>query len=400
MHPFNRSYFQGVGYKGLFLDFPLHYKIAEDLLNRKPHSVLEVGGARGYICRILGSHGIKAVCMDISEHCWYTRALDSFVLHDATVVPWKFKNQEFDLCFSKDFMEHLPPDKVSTVIKEMARVSRRGYHKITFAPLAPNDSDPTHRQGTIKPREWWVEKFSEVAPDYPVEVDEKDSGIYNINIIEHAPPDSLAKLNIGCWLDQFHYGWENWDAQNLSEWSRQNGYLFRQVDVKNGVPKPDNSTDIILASHFIEHLNREDGERFLRECFRVLKHNGLVRLAVPDLKLLAEKYLKGKIMEYRHVNVGVENALDGAEAFFHLLLAGHQTVYDYDSLKKLLEKAGFKNVKWMEPFKSQSDAIMKQTIPAYPTLSIYLEAFKPEAEKPLYKQYLEGKIQEGKMALP
>lgn len=378
MHPFSRSYFQGVGYKGLFLDFPLHYAIAEDVLKRNPQSILEVGGARGYICRILQSHGVKAVCMDISEHCLHTKAIDNFVLHDATVVPWKFKDGEFDLCFSKDFMEHLPEEKVSTVIKEMARVSHRGLHKITFAPLAPNDTDPTHKDGTIKPREWWLDKFKEVAPGYPVEVEEKDLGIYQIDLGKHAPPDGLVKVNIGCFLDMFHYGWENLDSQNLSEFARINGYIFRQVDVKNGIPKPDNSVDIILSSHMIEHLNREDGLKFLTECMRALKPNGLIRLAIPDTQLLCKKYLKREITEYKHVNVGVENAPDDVEALYHLLLAGHQTIYDYDSLKKVLEKTGFQKIKRMEAFKSQSEAIQKQTIPAYPTLSCYAESFKPE----------------------
>jgi len=213
--------------------------------------------------------------------------------------------------------------------------------------------------------------------------------------IKTPKPDGLVKLNIGSFLDMFHHGWVNIDIQNLSQWAKINGYIFKQIDVLKGLPYEDSSVDIILASHFIEHLTREEGLKFLRECRRVLKADGLIRLAVPDTTLIVKKYLSGEIMEYRHVNIGVEKAKDEAEALFHLLLAEHKTIYDYKSLKRLLEEAGFKDVKQMPFNKSQSKAVQEQTIGMYPTLSLYVEA-KPEKEEPLYKQYLLGVIKEGK----
>lgn len=381
---YDRAYFEGIGYKGLYRDFPVHYITVGEVLKRKPESILEIGCGRGYLVKLFENAGIRTVGMDVSPHCYHTRATDSFVLHDATVFPWEFKDKEFDVCFSIAFMEHLPSeDKVADVIKESARVSKRGLHGITFQ-IAPNDTDPTHKSGTIRPKEWWQNKFKEVVPDYPVEiVDKEDLERGPVDIAKYAPPDGLEKWNIGSFIDCFHYGWINADSQDLSQWARQNGYVFRQVDVTKGIPKPDSSIDIILNSHFLEHLDRPQGEAFLRECYRVLKPNGLLRTVVPDAKLLAKKYLKGEIMEYGHVNVGVENAPDSAEALFHLLLAGHKTIYDYEALQKLLEKTGFKNVKKTGPFESQLEAIKKQTVSSYPTLSIYVESSKPDV-KPTY----------------
>jgi len=387
-HPFDRAYFEDgtTGYS-MYADFPVHYKTTEIILKRKPENVLDVGGARGCIVKHLEDRGIKATCMEISEHCLHTRATDSFVLHDATEAPWPFRDKEFDLAVSIAFLEHIPEDKIDTVIREMARVSKRGLHGISFVS-EPWDLDKTHIN--LHPKSWWEEKFKSIAPDWPVEILDKEET--ETGPIPIPQSDGLKKINIGSFRDCFHYGWENWDILDLSDWAKANGYLFKQVEVTKGLPCENNSVDLIKASHFIEHLTREQGSAFLRECHRVLKAGGLIRLAIPDARLLAEKYLNGEIMEYRHVNIGVERAKDDIEALFHLLIAGHNTIYDESSLKRKLEEIGFVEVKRMPFNKSRSEAIEKQCFDTYPSLSCYIEAVKPE---PPYRKYLEGKIDEG-----
>ena len=401
-HPYTRGYFEGdgTGYLGLYRDFVTHWRMIKAIKGRNPSSVLDVGASRGYICKHLEAElGIKAVAMDISEHAWHSRATDNFVLYDVRKAPWPFKDKEFDLVVSMSFMEHLTEEEIPTVMKEMARVSNRAYLTITFEKT-PQDIDKTHR--TFQSREAWLAKFKEYAPDYPVEImSVEEAKKMEQTPIELPQPDGLVKLNAGSWMDMFHYGWINIDVQDLSQFAQVNGYNFRQIDVRKEIPYLNSSVDIIVASHFMEHLTREEGEKFLAECLRVLKPNGLIRLVIPDSKLLAEKYLKGEITEYKHVNIGVENAPDDAEAFYHLLLAGHQTIYDYNSLKTALEKVGFQEVKRMEAFKSQSEAMQKQTISMYCTLSCYLEGKKPNvvSEKTIsVKDYLEGKIAEGKVS--
>ena len=56
------------------------------------------------------------------------------------------------------------------------------------------------------------------------------------------------------------------------------------------------TVDIIYSSHTLEHFDKEQGEQFLSECYRVLKKNGIIRIVVPDLKGFVEHYLKGEIL--------------------------------------------------------------------------------------------------------
>lgn len=394
-HPYTREYFDDgtTGYH-MFRDFPVHYRTIEIIMKRKPESVLEVGAARGYLVRKLEVKGIRAVAMDISEHCRDTRATDSFVLHDATVAPWPFKDKEFDLAVSISFLEHIPEDKLDVVLGEMARVSNRGLHGIGFTS-APTDIDKTHR--TMRSQEWWIERFKSAAPNWETEILDKEE--VESGVIMLPRRDDMVKLNIGSFTDCFHYGWENIDILDISKWAAENGYIFKQVDVTKGIPKPDNSVDIILASHLMEHFAREQGLAFLEECSRVLKPNGLIRLAVPDTRLLTEKYLKGEIMEYRYVNVGVERAKDDAEALFSLLLAGHQTVYDEDSLKRLLKDTGFIGIKRMPAFESQSEVIRKQTIPCHCTVSLYMEAKPSLKSVNMRKQWILDQCKTGERIL-
>jgi SAM-dependent methyltransferase len=66
-------------------------------------------------------------------------------------------------------------------------------------------------------------------------------------------------------------------------------------DLTKHFPWHDSSTDIIYTSHFLEHLSRSQGRRFLAECHRVLKPGAIIRVVVPDLYSFVGAYLEGAI---------------------------------------------------------------------------------------------------------
>jgi SAM-dependent methyltransferase len=63
-------------------------------------------------------------------------------------------------------------------------------------------------------------------------------------------------------------------------------------DVSRALPFAAESFDVVYHSNVLEHLRRDDVLPFVRECWRVLKPGGLLRVATPDLERMCELYLQ------------------------------------------------------------------------------------------------------------
>jgi predicted SAM-dependent methyltransferase len=91
-------------------------------------------------------------------------------------------------------------------------------------------------------------------------------------------------LNIGCGT-VFHPDWLNFDlvstSPNVKTW-----------DIRRGFKLEDTSIHACYSSHFLEHLSTYEAKHVLSECFRVLQHQGILRIVVPDLETVARDYLK------------------------------------------------------------------------------------------------------------
>jgi len=93
----------------------------------------------------------------------------------------------------------------------------------------------------------------------------------------------MKLLNIGCG-NHFHPAWINIDLVAQSP-------DVIESDLTRGLPLEDESMDAVYHSHVLEHLSPNDAEVFLRECQRVLKPGGVLRVVVPDLEDIARHYL-------------------------------------------------------------------------------------------------------------
>jgi glycosyltransferase involved in cell wall biosynthesis/predicted SAM-dependent methyltransferase len=388
MSKFEREYFMDgkTGYS-LYRDFLCHYITAEKVLERKPSNVIEIGGARGFVCRIIQAHDVSATCLDVSVYCNQNKVVEDFVLADITKD--LDLGKKYDLCFSVAVLEHLPEDKLDVAIKNMIACSKRGLHGITFTKTA-QDIDETHC--TMHPKEWWVERFAKVDANYKVEIIDKEEMEHGmLDLAKSAPLDGLLKLNIGCFTDMLHYGWINIDALDLKSFAIQNGYTFQQLGVANSrieydkmtqnvqlakkikpLPFSDSTVDVILTQHMLEHYSREEGIEFINECKRMLKNGGLLRIAVVDAKYVSALYISDNLGGL--MDIAVEQSRDEAESFYKMVMEGHNTVYDERALVGELVKLGFENVKKVSAFISQSEVITKQTVSLHPTTSLYVEA--------------------------
>lgn len=95
----------------------------------------------------------------------------------------------------------------------------------------------------------------------------------------------MKALNLGCGK---HFS-------RTPEWTNINfASTGKGVIVHNlleGIPCESNSFDFVYHSHLLEHFSREDGEKFIIECLRVLKPGGILRIVVPDLERIAKNYI-------------------------------------------------------------------------------------------------------------
>jgi len=77
------------------------------------------------------------------------------------------------------------------------------------------------------------------------------------------------------------------------------GNLFNKLDlwldVRNGLPFASNSADSIYSTHMFEHFYPDELQLLLRECLRVLKPGGGIRLIVPNLASAIFAYSRNQI---------------------------------------------------------------------------------------------------------
>jgi predicted SAM-dependent methyltransferase len=91
-------------------------------------------------------------------------------------------------------------------------------------------------------------------------------------------------VNLGCG-QRYHCDWKNFDFYSNSEFVSAHNLL-------EGIPLPDTSADVVYHSHVLEHFPRGSAHAFLKECHRVLKPGGIIRIAIPDLHGIAQNYMR------------------------------------------------------------------------------------------------------------
>ena len=172
----------------------------------------------------------------------------------------------------------------------------------------------------------------------------------------------LLKLNLGCG-NHAPDGWVNVDFSLGARLAKVPGFgqlnsklkLFNLDwddiivihDLTRPFPWSDDSVDIAYSSHTLEHMEREQGRAFLRECYRVLKPGGIIRIAVPDLSGIVREYTEGKLRADEFVDkLGVSYGEPGdgplKSRLAPLIRYPHRCMYDEQSLLGTMREIGFK----------------------------------------------------------
>lgn len=159
-------------------------------------------------------------------------------------------------------------------------------------------------------------------------------------------------VNIGCGTSVAD-GWYNID-NSPTIWISRIPLLRRMLrvpawpksvhrhDVLKGLPFGDQTVDCIYSSHTFEHFTHAQSLFLTKECLRVLKPGGILRIVVPDLKQLVQDYLadSNSMASHRFIE-----RLSLSHTWQDLLHRGahHQQMFDGRSLLEMLREAGFEN---------------------------------------------------------
>ncbi len=160
--------------------------------------------------------------------------------------------------------------------------------------------------------------------------------IKNKILIKKLRKSDKLKLHVGCGNVKL-LGWVNIDVEP--------GAADLIIDVRKGLPFDDNSVDFIYNEHFIEHLTYEEGQKVLKEFWRVLKKGGVLRIATPDLDYIINKYMSNwkdqdwlSWPEYSFIKTRGE-MLNVSFRWW-----GHKYLYNEEDLRRQLDRANFKKI--------------------------------------------------------
>lgn len=214
------------------------------------------------------------------------------------------------------------------------------------------------------------------------------------------------KLNIG--PGKWHKkGWKRLDCyDNLTNFD---------IDLREmtELPLEDNVLEKVFSSHCIEHIEDSHLDILIKELYRCMQPDGVLRLTCPDADQALEAYRTGnknwffwvvqKSMEKMLLNVFVSYELGGPDVPDELVkekfatlekedfirwcvnqvdrtrpYIAHINGHYFDKLYKKLSDAGFVNIKRSTYRGSEDEELRDELFDLYPEFSLYVECRKPK----------------------
>jgi len=144
-------------------------------------------------------------------------------------------------------------------------------------------------------------------------------------------------------------------------WRLLDGWLNTDLEIIPGVmcmdatrqfPFADGTFYRVYSEHMIEHVSYQEGVGMLKECYRVLRVGGVIRVITPNLATIIGLYIDdlcGAQKEYvewicqTFVRESPPNAVSVINTMFHQW--GHQFIYDEKTLANSIHAVGFNSVR-------------------------------------------------------
>jgi predicted SAM-dependent methyltransferase len=190
------------------------------------------------------------------------------------------------------------------------------------------------------------------------------------------------KLHIGCG-DHLLEGWLNCDLN----WEIMHGVQIFPLDATKPFPFASSIFDVVFSEHMIEHIPYPAGCAMLRECFRVLKPKGTIRVATPDLFFLINLYNHPR---NDYIRWATDTFIPWAPIADRTFVInnfvrdwGHQFIYDEPTLSSALGRVGFVNIVRQQPQESNIEDLRGlENQNRMPPGFLSLETMVLEANKP------------------
>jgi predicted SAM-dependent methyltransferase len=168
----------------------------------------------------------------------------------------------------------------------------------------------------------------------------------------------IRKLEIGAGFSSL----DGWLCGDIAPKSDSIIYL----DATKRFPFDDGTFDYIYSEHMIEHIAWRDGLQMLRECRRVLKPGGTIRIATPDLDVLLALHGHSHDPRQAHYIKWITDVfLPDVKVYKASFVINnafrnyeHQFLYDGDVMELALRHCGFVNIKRC-PFGQSDDASLR-----------------------------------------
>jgi predicted SAM-dependent methyltransferase len=196
---------------------------------------------------------------------------------------------------------------------------------------------------------------------------------------------SLDRLHVGCG-NILLKGWLNILYDKRQEYGRvlhKGGNPWLNYNLLKLWPIDDASMSVIAGSHFIEHLDLNEGLHFVTQAARVLKSGGVIRLSCPDLEIYAKNYVERNMTFFKNPLIRQWCAFKAAQTPGQIFIAkaydsggSHKWFYDFESLADILGRAGFKEVRRCNRLEGKTPDLEKIEPPQRELETIYVEAVK------------------------
>ena len=237
---------------------------------------------------------------------------------------------------------------------------------------------------TLKQRfgRWFIPRLPITRFVFDILRDEVDAGIVRVqNVVLPGRRRRLrriraqrdARVNVACG-PQVLPGFINLDLHAAT----------REVmpwDSRRALPLADGSARGIRVEQFVEHLEpREETPVFLRDCYRVLRPGGVLRIIVPDAERYLQAYCRPDLSGFRELAVpdpfpdDLPTRMDFINHVFHQWHE-HRWAYDFETLADRLRHAGFAEIE-RSAYRRSRDPELAADREVHAPYSLYVEALK------------------------